>query len=174
MVDATKRLYGFQHGDGGWGWWQSDDTNRWMTAYVVYGLSLGKAAGLQVNPTVVARWPRVPHEPPRRGAPRPGRAHLDGLRPGLHRRRSQGRARQGLRAEPALQAQPGLLLLALLASKDKRARIAVENLDDILQAAKERQDARGEANDVWQTSEAIEATAYTLMASTGTIPTARG
>jgi uncharacterized protein YfaS (alpha-2-macroglobulin family) len=41
----------------------------------------------------------------------------------------------------------------------------VENLDDILQAAKERQDASvGDANDVWQTSEAIEATAYTLMA----------
>ena len=43
MVDAgLKRLYGFQHGDGGWGWWQSDDTNQWMSAYVVYGLSLGQ------------------------------------------------------------------------------------------------------------------------------------
>lgn len=167
MVDAgLKRLYGFQHGDGGWGWWQSDSTNRWMTAYVVYGLSLGKAAGLQVDPTVVARGReyltshlgaalRDPDEhtwmvfalASTGGAPKAALDKAFGRRSSLSKR------------------SRALLALALLASKDKRARIAVENLDDILQAAKERQDASvGEANDAWQTSEAIEATAYTLMA----------
>lgn len=167
MVDAgLKRLYGFQHGDGGWGWWQSDETHRWMTAYVVYGLSLGKAAGLQVDPKVVTRGReylkdhlgaalRNPDEhtwmvfalASTGGAPK---AALDKA----FSRRSQLSKRSR-----------ALLALALLASNDKRARIAVENLDDILQAAKDRQDASvGEANDVWQTSEAIEATAYTLMA----------
>jgi uncharacterized protein YfaS (alpha-2-macroglobulin family) len=167
MVDAgLKRLYGFQHGDGGWGWWQSDDTNRWMTAYVVYGLSLGRQAGLEVDPNVLSRGRsyltshlgaalKNPEEhtwmvfalASTGGAPK---AALDKA----FQRRSQlskrGRA---------------LLALALISAKDPRARIAVENLDDILRAAKERQDASaGDANDIWQTSEAIEATAYTLMA----------
>src|SRR5262249_8833159 len=58
-----------------------------------------------------------------------------------------------------------LVALALLAAKDGRARIAVENLDDVVKAASERPDAAvGEVNDAWSTSAAIEATAYTLMA----------
>ena len=167
MVDAgLKRLYGFQHSDGGWGWWQSDRTNRWMSAYVVYGLSLGRAAGLQVDASVLERGRGYltshlgaaldnPEEhawmvfalASTGGAPKAGLDKAFERRSKLSKR---GRA---------------LLALALIASNDKRARIAVENLDDILQAAKDRQDASvGDANDIWQTSEAIEATAYTLMA----------
>jgi hypothetical protein len=56
MVDAgLKRLYGFEHGDGGWGWWETDATDPRMTAYVVYGLSLAKEAGVKVDPKVVER-----------------------------------------------------------------------------------------------------------------------
>ncbi|MFL5349190.1 MAG: MG2 domain-containing protein, partial [Hyalangium sp.] len=167
MVDAgLKRLYGFQHGDGGWGWWQRDETNRWMTAYVVYGLSLGRAAGLQVNPGVLERGRSylTSHLGAALGNPEEhtwmlfalastGGAPKAGLDKAFERRSrlsKRGRA---------------LLALALLSAKDPRARIAVENLDDILQAARERQDvSAGDANDIWQTSEAIEATAYTLMA----------
>jgi uncharacterized protein YfaS (alpha-2-macroglobulin family) len=167
MVDAgLKRLYGFQHGDGGWGWWQSDATNRWMSAYVVYGLGLGRSAGLEVDSTVLER----------------GRAYLAGNlgaaldNPEEHAwmvfalASTGGAPKAGLnkafeRRSKLSKRGRALLALALIAAKDSRARIAVENLDDILQAAKERQDASvGDANDVWQTSEAIEATAYTLMA----------
>jgi hypothetical protein len=167
MVDAgLKRLYGFQHSDGGWGWWQSDPTNRWMSAYVVYGLSLGRAAGLQVDPSVLER----------------GRGYLTSHlgaaldNPEEHAWMVFALATTGGAPKAALNKAferrsklskrgRALLALALIAAKDSRARIAVENLDDILQAAKDRQDASvGDANDVWQTSEAIEATAYTLMA----------
>ena len=32
---GLDRLYDFQHGDGGWGWWKQGDSDHWMTAYVV-------------------------------------------------------------------------------------------------------------------------------------------
>ncbi len=52
---GLKRLYSFQHGDGGWGWWESDKTHPYMTAYVVYGLSLAKLAGYEISEEVFRR-----------------------------------------------------------------------------------------------------------------------
>jgi uncharacterized protein YfaS (alpha-2-macroglobulin family) len=46
---SLARLYDFQHGDGGWGWWKEDDSDHFMTAYVVWGLSLARQAGIDVN-----------------------------------------------------------------------------------------------------------------------------
>ena len=43
------RLYGYQHQDGGWGWWEYDETDPWMTAYVLFGLTVAKEAGVSVN-----------------------------------------------------------------------------------------------------------------------------
>ncbi|MBI3912327.1 MAG: hypothetical protein HY320_15520, partial [Armatimonadetes bacterium] len=43
------RLYGFQHADGGWGWWEYDKSDPWMTAYVLFGLTVARAAGIEVN-----------------------------------------------------------------------------------------------------------------------------
>ncbi|MCX7704575.1 MAG: hypothetical protein N2234_10880, partial [Planctomycetota bacterium] len=53
VLDAgLKRLYGFQHTDGGWGWWESDATNPAMTAYVVLGLALARKADVKVDNAV--------------------------------------------------------------------------------------------------------------------------
>ena len=49
-----QRLYHFQHDDGGWGWWEHDQTDPYMTAYVIYGLSIAKAAGFEPDSTRVA------------------------------------------------------------------------------------------------------------------------
>src|ERR1051326_6163408 len=46
---GLDRLYGFQHEDGGWGWWKEDDSMVFMTAYVVAGLSQAQAAGYDVQ-----------------------------------------------------------------------------------------------------------------------------
>jgi hypothetical protein len=46
---GLERLNNFQHEDGGWGWWQTDDSHPFMTAYVVAGLAQAKAAGVQVE-----------------------------------------------------------------------------------------------------------------------------
>lgn len=46
MVEAGyNRLFSMQHYDGGWGWWANDQSQPFMTAYVVYGLTLGDKAG---------------------------------------------------------------------------------------------------------------------------------
>jgi alpha-2-macroglobulin len=46
---SLKRLYDFQHSDGGWGWWKEGDSDHWMTAYVVWGLSLARDAGVDIK-----------------------------------------------------------------------------------------------------------------------------
>ena len=50
MVKAgLEKLYGFQHEDGGWGWWPDDESRVFMTAYVVSGLDQAKAAGYAID-----------------------------------------------------------------------------------------------------------------------------
>ena len=49
MQAGLDRLYTYQHEDGGWGWWQTDDSHPFMTAYVLAGLSQAKAAGFDVK-----------------------------------------------------------------------------------------------------------------------------
>ena len=50
---SLERLYDFQHGDGGWGWWKEGESDHWMTAYVVWGLSLARDAGINVHEDVL-------------------------------------------------------------------------------------------------------------------------
>ncbi|HPT26743.1 MAG TPA: MG2 domain-containing protein [Bryobacteraceae bacterium] len=40
-----ERLAALQHDDGGWGWWESDETDPFMTAYVAWGLQEAVEAG---------------------------------------------------------------------------------------------------------------------------------
>ncbi|TAL27934.1 MAG: hypothetical protein EPN97_15825 [Alphaproteobacteria bacterium] len=54
-TDALKRLYDFQHADGGWGWWKTGDSDRFMTAYVVWGMSLARDAGTEIQNGVIYR-----------------------------------------------------------------------------------------------------------------------
>ena len=52
---GLQRLYAFQHGDGGWGWWYDDDTDVNQTAYVLFGLAMTQRAGFEVDDGVVER-----------------------------------------------------------------------------------------------------------------------
>lgn len=52
---GLERLYDFQHADGGWGWWKEGESDHWMTAYVVWGLSLAKEAGVNVKQDALSR-----------------------------------------------------------------------------------------------------------------------
>jgi uncharacterized protein YfaS (alpha-2-macroglobulin family) len=56
MVEqGLRRLYDFQHADGGWGWWKQGESDHFMTAYVVWGLTLARSAGVSVKGKVVER-----------------------------------------------------------------------------------------------------------------------
>jgi alpha-2-macroglobulin len=59
MVRAgLARLYDFQHGDGGWGWWKDGESDHFMSAYVVWGLALARDAGVDVRRDVLERGVR--------------------------------------------------------------------------------------------------------------------
>ena len=48
VAQGLKRLDDMQHDDGGWGWWKGGDSDRYMTAYVVWGLGLARQAQIDV------------------------------------------------------------------------------------------------------------------------------
>jgi uncharacterized protein YfaS (alpha-2-macroglobulin family) len=55
-IDASvQRLYGFQHDDGGWGWWFDDASDEYQTAYVLFGLAMTEQAGYDVDDGVIGR-----------------------------------------------------------------------------------------------------------------------
>ncbi|AIE84482.1 MG2 domain-containing protein [Fimbriimonas ginsengisoli] len=47
--DSVARLEYMKHGDGGWGWWEYDESNPFMTALVLDGLDRAKRAGYDTN-----------------------------------------------------------------------------------------------------------------------------
>jgi hypothetical protein len=52
---GLQRLYGYQHTDGGWGWWFDDATDDYQTAYVLFGLAMTQQAGYEVDQGVIDR-----------------------------------------------------------------------------------------------------------------------
>jgi hypothetical protein len=55
---SLERLAGYQHDDGGWGWWKHDATNDFMTAYVLEGLCLSRQCGHAVPEPMIERAER--------------------------------------------------------------------------------------------------------------------
>lgn len=47
IAAGMARLKDFQHSDGGWGWWKEDDSQVFMTAYVVSGFGQAREAGYE-------------------------------------------------------------------------------------------------------------------------------
>ena len=52
---ALQRIYARQKYDGGWGWWVTDDSNPFLTAYVLFGLVQADRAGFTVDEEVMER-----------------------------------------------------------------------------------------------------------------------
>ncbi|MBI1785132.1 alpha-2-macroglobulin, partial [Candidatus Sumerlaeota bacterium] len=52
---GLDRIYDFQHSDGGWGWWKEGESDHYMTAYVIWGLTLAHEAGLDPRVDVAER-----------------------------------------------------------------------------------------------------------------------
>lgn len=57
--DSLARLDKMRHSDGGWGWWEYDDSDPFMTALVLDGLDRARSAGYDVSaarPDGGVRW----------------------------------------------------------------------------------------------------------------------
>jgi uncharacterized protein YfaS (alpha-2-macroglobulin family) len=52
---GLQRLYNQQHYDGGWGWWSLDDSDPFLTAYVLLGMIEARRAGFVVDENVTDR-----------------------------------------------------------------------------------------------------------------------
>ncbi len=52
---GLKRIYDFQHEDGGWGFWQYDASSPFISAYVLSGLLQAQEAGYRVRDSVLER-----------------------------------------------------------------------------------------------------------------------
>ncbi|TKJ43721.1 hypothetical protein CEE36_03275 [candidate division TA06 bacterium B3_TA06] len=55
IAKGLAKLYGYQHSDGGWGWFEHDETMHFNTTYVMHGLLYATQLGYDVNPTVIRR-----------------------------------------------------------------------------------------------------------------------
>jgi len=52
---ALQRIYTEQHYDGGWGWWLSDDSSPFLSAYVLLGLTEAQRANFVVDREMMDR-----------------------------------------------------------------------------------------------------------------------
>ncbi len=48
-------LTAYQHSDGGWGWWENDETDPYMTAYALDGLRQAKEAGVKIPDSIFSK-----------------------------------------------------------------------------------------------------------------------
>jgi len=53
MAEGIEKLYVRQNYDGGWGWWDSDDSNPYLSAYAVYSLLQAERAGYSIREHVL-------------------------------------------------------------------------------------------------------------------------
>ncbi|HHO56511.1 MAG TPA: hypothetical protein ENK21_08975, partial [Trueperaceae bacterium] len=49
VAKGLKRIYNFQHDDGGWGYWKHDDSSLFITSYVINGLLDAAKAGYRTQ-----------------------------------------------------------------------------------------------------------------------------
>jgi uncharacterized protein YfaS (alpha-2-macroglobulin family) len=55
LNQGLLRLTSRQNPDGGWGWWQGDESDRYITSYVLFGLSRARVAGIQIDVNLLQR-----------------------------------------------------------------------------------------------------------------------
>jgi len=53
ILSGINRVYGFQHSDGGWGWWENDQSTVLMTSIVLYALNQINELGFRINSNVL-------------------------------------------------------------------------------------------------------------------------
>jgi hypothetical protein len=53
LEDSITQLMNHQNPDGGWGWWKGNQSDPYITAYVLYGLARASDAGVDVGSDVI-------------------------------------------------------------------------------------------------------------------------
>ncbi len=172
MVSAgLARLYRYQHYDGGWGWWEYDDTDPRMTAYVVFGLDLARAAGFDVDEQVLARGRKALRE--LAGKPR----DVDDLVYKLYVMSKVGEKTLPRLDEMVARRRElsdySLALLALTLNEVERRAEAGRVLGDLMASARGDESATywdASAGERYWADNSVETTAYALLAALAVAP----
>jgi uncharacterized protein YfaS (alpha-2-macroglobulin family) len=165
MIDAgLKRLYGFEHSDGGWGWWQTDSSDPRMTAYVVWGLTLAKNAGVKVEQGAIDRgrgWllARTDRE---LSADDQAFVSFALASSGEVPKKSLDQAYD--KRSAMSERGRAFVSLALATAKDARAKDALASLSSLFDVIRLGIEGR-QVEEVWDTCAGIETTALALMAA---------
>ena len=53
LGDSVAQLEVHQNPDGGWGWWKGEESDPYITAYVLFGLIRAQEAGVEIEPGVI-------------------------------------------------------------------------------------------------------------------------
>ena len=165
---GLNRLYSFQRPDGGWGWWRGGNADPWMTAYVVYGFTVAKEAGITVDDARLQRGITY-----LRSNLRHLQRQYDNLAYCLYvlahhnitDRKLLDRA-WGNRDDLNACSRALMALAYKKLGEHDRARITLRNLEDRLEEDKENKTAHwGKTRGYWRWShDAVEATSYALKA----------
>jgi uncharacterized protein YfaS (alpha-2-macroglobulin family) len=67
--DGVQRLRRFQHPSGAWGWWEHDDDDPYLTAYVLYGLGTAKSLGYDVPADMLTKGTKAGREQLEKASP---------------------------------------------------------------------------------------------------------
>ncbi|NUM34574.1 MAG: hypothetical protein HUU50_08525 [Candidatus Brocadiae bacterium] len=163
VAKGTERLYDFQHSDGGWGWWKQDNTNPYMTAYVIYGLSIARGADFSIDSGVIERGLKslenlIPQEKALESQTYMIFAYSQAKKP-----QAEWVEKLYENREKMDNYCKGIFLLTLNQHKDKRAREILSLLEKNAIHDNDYAYFKGKANYGWTDSD-IESTAYCLKA----------
>ena len=166
---GLSRIYAAQRGDGGWGWWPgARNTDPWMTAYAVYGLTMAKEAGVNVEAARLQRGV---------AAVRGRLVHLEDRDDTMafclyvlshHKVKEDKWLERTWNRREKLNAYTRALMASTFHNHNdhERATIMLRNLEDFLEQDKDNGTAHwGKVRNYWHWShDAVEATSYALKA----------
>ena len=55
LSQGLEHLLTLQNADGGWGWWQAEESDAYITAYVLFGLASTRDAGIMVPDDAISK-----------------------------------------------------------------------------------------------------------------------
>ncbi|MFQ6131352.1 MAG: alpha-2-macroglobulin [Armatimonadota bacterium] len=73
---GLQKLLRYQHDDGGWHWWEFDDSDPYISAYIVYGLKIAHEAGYVGALNAMRRGTEYLHDALQQEEHREARAYL--------------------------------------------------------------------------------------------------
>lgn len=166
VSDGLARLYRQQHADGGFGWWEYDKSDTWMTSYVLYGYALAKQAGYDVSESSVSRaLEYLSSAAPKQANQRKQAFAFYVL--AMHGRLTDQLARAMGTMLPKLADSQAVAFVALAADARGSQALAAAAMDRLASQA-----SRAEGQAIWRTddpknpwrNESSESTAWALMA----------